>query len=271
MIKLSIITINYNNAPGLQKTIDSVINQTSRDFEYIVIDGGSTDGSVAVIQKKIDKISFWVSEPDRGIYHAMNKGILFAKGEYCQFLNSGDYLLNTTVTEQMLNEMPECSIFYGNEMQEIDGKQIIKKNYSGRQITLLDMYNSTISHSSAYIKRSLFSKYGLYDESLRIVSDWKFYLIAVGLNNEKTIYVDINVVLFDSTGISTVNKTLDKKERQIVLEQVLPKSILPDYQKFARDSTIINRLKRNTIMWFFIINMYRLLFWVDKLVYKNNT
>jgi glycosyltransferase involved in cell wall biosynthesis len=264
MPKLSIITINYNNAVGLQKTIESVVDQTTHDIEYIVIDGGSTDGSVKVIQQYHHKISYWISEPDQGIYHAMNKGILQAKGEYCQFLNSGDYLLAPDVTERMLREMPDCSILYANKIREINGKSIIERSYAGRQITLLDMYRSTIFHASAYIKRSLFERYGLYDESLKIVSDWKFYLIAVGLNNEKVAYRDIDMVWFDTHGISSTDKELDIRERKEVLQQTVPKSILLDYQEFAIDGAIIKRLKRNKVLWFFIINVYRLLFWTDK-------
>nr|WP_295923782.1 glycosyltransferase family 2 protein [uncultured Dyadobacter sp.] len=266
MQKLSIITINYNNAAGLQKTIESVVTQTSADFEYIVVDGGSTDGSTEVIRRYEDKITYWVSEPDRGIYHAMNKGILQAKGKYCHFLNSGDYLIDRHVTEQMLHEMPDCSILYGNKIREINGKLVTQKSYAGRPITLLDMYRSTIFHASAYIKRSLFDQYGLYDESLKIVSDWKFYLITVGLHNEKVAYRDIDVVWFDNQGISSTDTALDQKERAQVLQQVLPKSILLDYQEFALDTVIIRRLKRNKLIWFLILNLYRVLFHLDRLL-----
>ena len=170
MPKLSIITINLNDARGLEKTIESVLSQTSNDFEYIVIDGGSTDGSVDVIQKYKDKITYWVSEPDTGIYNAMNKGILKATGEYCQFLNSGDCLVANNVTELMLSDMPECSILYGNMLKDLNGKIFCNEPFRGREITLLDMFTGTLNHPSAYNKRSLFDKYGLYDESLKIVS-----------------------------------------------------------------------------------------------------
>ncbi|WP_035362250.1 glycosyltransferase family 2 protein [Dyadobacter alkalitolerans] len=263
-MKLSIITINYNNAEGLQKTIESVVNQTSQDFEYIIIDGGSTDGSVEVIHKYQDKCAYWISEPDRGIYHAMNKGIMQAKGEYCQFVNSGDYLQDSDVTERMLLNMPDCSFIYGNRLRQINGRTEIERSYAGRQITLLDMYRSTFFHATAYIKRSLFEKYGLYDESFRIVSDWKFFLIAIGLNDEKVIYKDINVVWFDSTGISSTNLELDKLERRAVLAKVLPQSILSDYQSFAREGVIFRRLKQNRMIWFAIINLYRVVFRIDK-------
>lgn len=264
MPRLSIITINYNNAAGLLKTIESVFNQTSTDFEYIVIDGGSTDESVALIQQYQDKLTYWISEPDRGIYHAMNKGIRQAKGAYCQFLNSGDYLLTPDVTERMLTNMPPCSILYGNKIREINGQRVVQRSYAGRPITLLDLYRSTIFHASAYIKRSLFDKYGLYDESLKIVSDWKFYLITVGLNNEPVAYRDIDVVWFDTHGISSTDQNLDKQERRQVLSQLLPEPILADYRTFAHEGLIIKRIKQNKLIWFFILNLYRLLFRFDK-------
>ena len=105
-MKLSIITINYNNKNGLQKTIDSVISQTFKDFEWIIIDGGSTDGSKELIEKYSQHITYWVSEPDKGIYNAMNKGIKVAKGEYLFFLNSGDYLVQPNTINQIFTQSP---------------------------------------------------------------------------------------------------------------------------------------------------------------------
>ena len=97
-----IITINYNDAAGLKKTIDSVINQTYTEFEYIIIDGGSSDSSLQIIKENANQINYWVSETDKGIYNAMNKGIEAAKGEYLLFLNSGDYLLDSLVLKKVI-------------------------------------------------------------------------------------------------------------------------------------------------------------------------
>lgn len=268
MPQLSIITINFNNAVGLHKTIESVVSQTSKDFEYIVIDGGSTDGSIDIIKSYQSKITHWISEPDKGIYTAMNKGIVVAKGEYCQFLNSGDWLWQSDVTKNMLLDLPNSSIIYGNKIREYNGKNRVEKSYQGRQLTLLDMYQSTLFHSCAYIKRSLFEKYGLYDETLKIVSDWKLYLIAVGLHNESVYYRDIDMVWFDSNGISSTQKTLDQQERKQVLKAVLPDSIRLDYEKFSTDSQIVSRLKKSKTAWFVIFNLYRFLFGIDKILNK---
>ncbi|MCC5612987.1 glycosyltransferase, partial [Nostoc sp. CHAB 5834] len=170
MPRLSIITINFNNAPGLQKTIASVVAQSSKEIEYIIIDGGSTDESVAIIAQYSDKITYWISEPDQGIYQAMNKGINRATGDYCQFLNSGDWLVDNQVVERMLNPVPTCSILVGNLLLVQQNGVIRKDSFQYQEISFLAFYRGTLNHSSAFIKRSLFKTYGLYDESLAIVA-----------------------------------------------------------------------------------------------------
>jgi glycosyltransferase involved in cell wall biosynthesis len=261
--KLSIITINLNNATGLRKTIDSVVSQTFTDYEYIIIDGGSTDGSMAVIKEYENQITFWISEVDHGIYNAMNKGIMQAKGEYFLFLNSGDMLVANNVTERMLDNMPECSILYGNMQRDLGGKSITDKRFRGRNITMLDMFRETLYHSSAYIKKDLFSKYGLYDESLKIASDWKFFLIALGLNAEPVVYKDIDVCLVDITGISRTHSDLLIQERKKVLEELLPKPILDDYNAFEREAPMIQRLKKCRMGWYFFHKFYKILLKYD--------
>ena len=263
MPKLTIITINLNNTLGLRRTIESVVSQTYVDYEYIIIDGGSTDGSVDVIREYQDQITFWVSEVDHGIYNAMNKGIMQAKGEYILFLNSGDMLVANNVTERMLDNMPECSILYGNIQWDLVGKIITDKSFRGRSITMLDMFREALYHSSAYIKKDLFSKYGLYDESLKIASDWKFFLIALGLNSEPVVYKDIDVCLVDITGISRTNPELLIQERKKVLEELLPKPILDDYNALSGEISMIERLKKSRIVWFLFNKFYNILLKYD--------
>ena len=118
MKKLSIITVNKNNAEGLRKTIESVVCQTFKDFEYIVIDGASTDESVAVIETYLANVTYWVSKPDRGIYEAINKGIKVAVGEYCLFLNSGDYLSSDSILEKAFSYGFFEDIVYGDVIFE---------------------------------------------------------------------------------------------------------------------------------------------------------
>lgn len=266
-MKLSIITINRNNAVGLEKTMRSVATQTFKELEYIVIDGASTDGSVEVIKSLESEFAHlkWVSEPDAGIYNAMNKGLRMASGDYIQILNSADCLAAPEVTERMLEELEKQgypSILYGNMVKCFpDGRKMVDKCFAGQEITMLGMYTGTLNHDPAYIRRDLFEKYGYYDESLKIVSDWKWYLQALILGDEKPQYVDLDVTLFDMTGISETNKELDKKEREMVLEQLFPKAIIADYERFAFPVSQIKRLQRHP--W-----AYKLMWFVERCLFK---
>lgn len=264
MPSLSIITINLNNATGLRKTIESVVSQTSHDFEYIVIDGGSTDGSIEVIKEFKAKITFWISEPDNGIYHAMNKGIMVAKGEYCQFLNSGDWLTSSGVINIMLDTIPDCSIYYGNMLKQLPGGKVYRDSCGKGNISMISFYKGSLNHSPAIIKRSLFDKYGLYDETLKIVSDWKWFLIVIGLHNEKVNYTNQDFTCFDMEGISSSNSKLEKTERRLVLEELLPSSILKDYDTYFQSIEQTERLKKyrplKSVLWF----IERLLFKYEK-------
>ena len=259
--RLSIITINRNNAVGLEKTMKSVLSQTCMEYEYVVVDGASTDGSVDVIRRNAPSFENrikWISEPDKGIYNAMNKGIQMATGEYVEFLNSGDSFVSVDVVSRMyeaLEQKQYPSILYGNMLKDMsDGKVLRDKCFAGREISFLGFYTGTLNHSPAYIRRSLFDKYGTYDESLKIVSDWKWYLQAIILGEEEPVYADIDVTLFDMNGISETNKTLDKEERNKILEELIPSTILTDYNRWAFCIDQMKRLKRHPcaykIVWF---------------------
>lgn len=263
MPKLSIITINLNNKDGLLKTIESVVSQNSNDFEYIVIDGGSTDGSVEVIKKYADKISYWTSEKDTGIYNAMNKGILKAQGEYCQFLNSGDYLVNNDVIKNITPYLNTNSIVYGNMLKLL--KDRVYKNGEIKTNSMLTYYTGTLNHSSSFIKKELFVKYGMYDEQLKIVSDWKFFLIAIGLNNELVKYMDEDITYFNMDGISNRDKSLDKLERRKVLEEIIPPNILTDYDNYWQDIQKMGRIKRYKFVYAVVGLMERVLFMYEKM------
>ena len=258
---LTIITINRNNAAGLEKTMQSVLSQTCTDYEYVVVDGASTDGSVDVIRRLApafgDRLK-WVSEPDKGIYNAMNKGIGMATGEYIEILNSGDSLAEKDVVEKMYSAVEKeghPSILYGNMLKDFpDGHVHRDKGFAGEEITLLSLYIGTLNHSPAYIRRSLFDKYGLYDESLKIDSDWKWYLQAIVFGEEKPVYVDIDVTLFDMTGISETNKGLTKAEREQTLRELVRPTILADYDAWVPSIRMMKRIKRHPwaykIVWF---------------------
>ena len=247
-MRLTVVTINYNNAVGLEKTMKSVVSQSRTDFEYVVVDGASTDGSVEVIRRYASAFSSpikWLSEPDNGIYNAMNKGIRMASGEYLEFLNSGDCFVSENVIGEIYDAMEKLgrpSILYGNMLKSMmDGKVIRDKGFAGQEITFLGFYIGTLNHSSAIIRKDLFDKYGSYDESLRIVSDWKWFLLAIVFGGEKPIYSDFDISLFDMGGISETNVKLTRAERRKVLEDCVPSAFLADYKQW---SSAIQRMKR---------------------------
>ncbi len=268
-MKLSIITINYNNFEGLRQTLQSVNAQTNKDFEHIVVDGASTDESVEVIKKMNDGsvCRHWISEADKGIYNAMNKGIRMATGEYVQILNSGDCLVDAHVTERMLQALERAenpSIFYGNMIKCFpDGRRVCDKCFMGNDITFLGFYTGTLNHSPAYIRRDLFEKYGYYDESLKIVSDWKWYLQAIILGDEKPVYSDIDVTLFDMTGISEKAENYDwmHEERRQVLSELFPQTILADYERWKFPIDQMKRMQRHP--W-----AYKLVWFLERCLFK---
>ncbi len=227
-MKLSIITINKNNSQGLERTIQSVINQTFRDFEYIIIDGASTDGSVEIIKKYQNKIDYWVSEPDRGIYHAMNKGIKVAKGEYLLFLNSGDWLTDDTILEKVFSIDFNEDIVYGNIM--VDEKFI--KKYPNK-ITLKYFLEDSLPHPATLIKKKLFNTIGRYNESLKIAADWEFFLRAIVLNSASIKKIELAITHFYTDGISSYNIDMVQKEKKQIISLLL-KYIIPDYNYFFK-------------------------------------
>ena len=229
MPKLSVITINYNNCDGLRKTIESVVNQTCKDFEYIIIDGGSTDGSVDVIKEYTDRIDYWVSEPDKGIYSAMNKGIDVAKGEYCIFMNSGDLFYSSYVLADIAPTLAGKDIIVGCEFLS-DGRIFA----APKRISLSYLYFETLRHQSSIIKTTLLKEYK-YDEKYKIVSDYKFWLQTLILGNCTYKAVKNIIAIYDTTGVSFVNDALLKKERISAQNEVLPDCLLYDLRGFENE------------------------------------
>ena len=228
---LSIITTNLNNLQGLQKTLASVFFQTFTDFEYIIIDGGSTDGSVDLIKKNQSKISYWQSQKDSGIYQALNQGIKQARGEYVQFLHSGDYLLDPEALNRVFVTQPDADIVYADAKRlNLDTKQI--ELYSQPdQLTKLFFYRYSLCHQSMFFKRELFKKFGFYREDLKIVADWAFNL-KLFLNQKYTWqHLATPIVYFDQNGISSTNLALLNQEREQVLREFFSAQELEQLQK----------------------------------------
>ncbi len=224
-MKYSIITINFNNKDGLEETIQSVLGQTSHDYQFIIIDGGSTDGSVDVIKQNANHIDYWVSEPDGGRYPAMNKGVKQAVGEYLNFMNSGDTFHSSTVLEDITKmNYTEDIITGGFYDQEKSVKHIIKP----QEVTLLTMLKNTFNHQATFIKRQLFDK-RLYDENYVIQSDAKFNYQSIIYDNCSVRIIDYIVANYDFNGISSNSAIVDKEWNQLLAE-LFPQRILKDYK-----------------------------------------
>lgn len=234
-MKYSIITINYNNRDGLKKTIESVINQSYQDFEYIVIDGGSTDGSAGIIKDYEAHIDYWVSEPDKGIYHAMNKGIEHAHGEYLNFMNSGDCFYDCNVL---------CNVSTYLTKDIIEGYtyniESSKSSFKDEEFTptMHFFFGGSLNHQACFIKKHLFKDHS-YDENYRIISDWIFFIETIIFQNKTYKYVPICITKFDGYGISASDQTLI--ERADFLKKRFPEKILADYERFKdKDSPLLD-------------------------------
>ena len=205
MFNLSIITINYNDAKGLLATITSIANQTLKEFEFIVIDGGSKDESVDVIKANNQLITYWCSEKDKGIYDAQNKGIAKSTGKYLLFLNSGDTFYSNTVIEKFNNYLVknnQYGIIYGNtNLIDKTNKQSIK--YQPKQLSLNFWYKETLNHQSTFIRRDLFSSLGNYDISYRICADFDFFLKAYLNNPDMFGYLNETIANYTLDGFSS--------------------------------------------------------------------
>lgn len=208
MPKLSIITVTLNNALGLRETIENVISQTYSDYEYIIIDGGSTDGSVEVIKRYANKIFYWVSESDKGIYHAMNKGIAKSNAEWVLFMNCGDMFANSEVLKNVFNSKIEsqAKVLYGNVLVK-GSNAIVYPSALSKSFFLF----ATICHQSLFTKRELFSRYGNFNLSYSIASD-KEWLLRIFLAKNHFSYIDLDICAWDPVGVSSENIDLFTKE-----------------------------------------------------------
>lgn len=225
-MKLSIITINYNDATGLEKTIQSVINQTYNNFQYIIIDGDSSDGSKNILHKYSHNIDIIISEPDNGIYNAMNKGASHANGEYLLFLNSGDELFNLEVLE---------NIFKNQFHEQIVSGQLYcyseKEAHLQTPPTNLSLYSfvgASLPHPSSLIKNELFKKIGGYHEEYRIISDWCFFVEATIKYNCTYKTLPMIIARFNQYGISTTSGNKEKEAEKIFLSEHF-RRIIEDY------------------------------------------
>ena len=230
MPKIAIITINHNDAIGLEKTILSVLNQNLPDFEYIVIDGNSTDGSKEVILKYQDKLTHWVSEPDGGIYNAMNKGIAVAKGEHLLFMNSGDVLIDDATILKICSEKLKEDIVAFDCLLEKDNKVVGRRTHI-ESPTLFYVIRHGFKHQSTFIKKRLFDKIGLYNENYIIAGDYEFWIRCFLDPATTAKSYPIPIAVFQLNGISQTGNW-GEEHRQI--EQELVPHLLTDYKQYQQ-------------------------------------
>ena len=294
---LTIITINRNNAAGLERTMQSVLNQTCKDFEYVVVDGASTDGSVDVIRKYAGELGErlkWTSEPDNGIYNAMNKGIKAADSDYVMILNSSDCIAGSDVLGKMVNALREINsgrvmpldVLLGNIItDEVPKKKKTEKSNSMDvsipDISLFTFYRGTVPHDAAIMRKGFLLQYGLYDEEMKICSDWKLFMHAIALGEWKPLgnqtyhyvppipsdnirYINLDMVVFDMTGVSERNRGLWDTERRPELERSLPPAILKDYDRYSKDILLTRRLHHYPFIYSFVKTIERVIFKLEK-------
>ena len=257
MMILSIITITYNNIAGLKRTVESVTRQQFHDWELIVVDGASNDGTLewlAEFKRNNQAVNFhYVSEPDNGVYEAQNKGIRMTTGDYCFFLNAGDVFCDEHVLTQMFQDKPTADIVYGNEIVvDADGRRV---GYCKgvENPTFLDLYQSCMKHQATFIHKSLFDKYGMYDDSLRIVADWEWFLRIIAFHDDVTLqYKNIDVTFFEAGGFSYTHPEICKAENAIVRKRYMSsKRMQADYDFFCRYERLRDA-ERYTILHFLL-------------------
>lgn len=199
-IKITVVTVVYNCVESIEDTILSVLNQTYDNVEYIIIDGGSTDGTQDIFKKYEDSFSYWISEPDMGIYDAMNKGIKAAKGDWILFLNSGDLFYKNSTLFDIQSQLLNCDVLYGQtSIKQKNGDLLLRSFYPTR----LDWKTIPYCHQSVLIKRSFLVRH-LFDTTYKIAADFNQYFC---LKASKAKFKSTNEVIsiYDNDGFSAKN------------------------------------------------------------------
>lgn len=263
-MKLSIITVNYNNAKGLEETILSVINQSQKEFEYIIVDGASNTGDIDIIKKYDSHISNWISEPDTGIYNAMNKAVRLSTGDYCLFLNSGDTLYKQTTIEEIYAQDLDAEFIEGIiAFRDKPGVFHFPEKYIN--FSFYKFVNNNY-HQASLIRRQLLLKTP-YDESYRIAADMKFNIDVLIVQNCSYKQIPVIISTYEGGGRSkTVNH---HDERTRLFSELIPERIIYDYD----DLSFINYWPANRLYPLFYrighsITLYKLFLWLKRHVGK---
>lgn len=221
MKQFSIITICLNEADAIRKTCESIVEQTSRDFEWIVVDGASTDGTLGVLEKFRKRIDCLMSEKDEGIYDAMNKGIALASGRYVIFMNGGDAFAAKNVLEKVANA-PQKDLIYGDLFfDHVGGK---RKSYSDN-LENGYLLKNMIAHQAAFYRRELFTKFGVFDTTYRMAGDYEFFVRLMEKGKVSHHHCPTPLAVFNTDGISGDKRyrTTRKQENHRIRKHYFPK------------------------------------------------
>ncbi|WP_035362283.1 glycosyltransferase family 2 protein, partial [Dyadobacter alkalitolerans] len=257
--RISIITINLNNVKGLRQTIESVVPQLNDAIEFIIIDGNSTDGSLEVIKEYESKITLWKSEEKQGIYTDMNKGIASANGEYCLFLNSGDWL-NTNIISEAIEACTGEGIIYFNNYLSYSNASFEQIIYPPT-LTMRSFYKQTIGHQATLIRRELFYKFGMYNEGNAIYSDYEFWLKSIIMENATCKHVNKFLSFYDMGGQSSKPDENAVKEINSILNRNFPKRVLDDYEYWynrEREMEILVWYKNQKLLYRLLVFIYKI-------------
>ncbi|EMK15686.1 PGL/P-HBAD biosynthesis glycosyltransferase family protein [Leptospira kirschneri serovar Bim str. 1051] len=255
--KISIITINLNNLEGLRKTLESVRLQTYTNFELIVVDGGSTDGSFEYLKSNLNLIKKFISEKDKGIYNAQNKGILLSKGEYLVFLNAGDALLQKDVLSEISKFLEQdIDLVYGDILIDSKDYGIIERKYPDR-LNYFYWSIKSLCHQATFIRKNLFDLYGYYNEEYSFAADFEFFHRFWFNKNIKIKHAPVFVILYDFNGVSA-----QPKNRKRIAEEYrkIKRKYFPiwAYVVYKLNSYLLEKLS-NTFLWKILFKFYRFL------------
>lgn len=242
-MKISVVTINYNNKEGLLKTIISVISQTYKEFEFVVIDGLSNDGSVDILNDYKQSISRCVIEKDSGIYDAMNKGVVNSTGDYLLFLNSGDELFERNTLEKVVPLLCGEHFVTGREYMHM-GESPLYVIHPPRKVDVDFLVYSSLRHQATFISREVFKK-NMYDITYRLVSDWKLELEAIIFGSAS--YKPINLIVdkYERDGATLRNKNAGRIEKEKVLLELLPDKVHLFTQKPSFIRRVLKKIQRS--------------------------
>ncbi len=216
-MKISVVTVCYNAADTIERTMLSVLGQTYPDIEYIIIDGGSTDGTVGLIQKYADRIAYWVSEPDKGIYDAMNKGIKVATGEWINFMNAGDWFYNDEVIQRVFSNdyLPGTLVIYGKTKTHFRWGTYIVTPPDIRTLRL----RMPLCHQSTFVRLSE-HKRRLYDLNCKIVADYNFFHTVYIESPSSFVFYPGIIADYDAVeGVSANNVDVLQSETEKIAEK----------------------------------------------------